>query len=359
MGDRYNLYESLKLDSAASTEELHANLSSQLSELRDAGVSEYSGEFQEKLTALQVLGDGGRRREYDALLADENATITIATLRELASRPVPTAQESSFQTQAQQAQQAQSQPSSAQQPQAQQAQAQQAQSQTQQAQWSAPTQTGPATVTTTVTTDVPPLPANATLQNMWQRMPLIPRITTGLVGFSTLIGIITVLYAIKLGIQGANDLDSLESSLGDSWEDIGYMMGAAAALILVPILLMLGMMLVTLTAYWIHSILRGEDSTTPIFFCVTVAPLALTMAIVPIMFLNSWVDVVLFLAGAMLIAACVLMFLKDMRAWFRGQAFVKTTQPAPSQGFAPQYPQAQNNQGFQFGQNNPPNNTQN
>ena len=40
MGDRYNLYESLKLDSAASTEELHANLSNQLSELRDAGVSE-------------------------------------------------------------------------------------------------------------------------------------------------------------------------------------------------------------------------------------------------------------------------------------------------------------------------------
>lgn len=355
MGDRYNLYESLKLDSAASTEELHANLSSQLSELRDAGVSEYSGEFQEKLTALQVLGDEGRRREYDALLADENATITIATLRELASRPA-SAQEPSFQPQTQQAH---SQQPQAQQPQAQHAQAQQAQSQTQRAQWSAPTQNGPATVTTTVTTDVPPLPANATLQNMWQRMPLIPRITTGLVGFSTLIGIITVLYAIKLSIQGANNLGSLESSLGDSWEGIGYMMGAAAALILVPILLLLGMMLVTLTAYWIHSILRGEDSTAPIFFCVTVAPLALAMTIIPLLFLSSWVDVVLFLAGAMLIAACVLMFLKDMRAWFRGQAFVKTTQPAPSQGFAPQYPQAQNNQGFQFGQNNPPNNTQN
>lgn len=345
MGDRYNLYESLKLDSAASTEELHANLSSQLSELRDAGVSEYSGEFQEKLTALQVLGDEGRRREYDALLADENATITIATLRELASRPVPTAQESSFQTQAQQAQQAQSQPSSAQ--------------QNQQAQWSAPTQNGPATVTTTVTTDVPPLPANATLQNMWQRMPLIPRITTGLVGFSTLIGIITVLYAIKLSIQGANNLGSLESSLGDSWEGIGYMMGAAAALVLVPILLLLGMMLVTLTAYWIHSILRGEDSTAPIFFCVTVAPLALTMTIIPLLFLSSWVDVVLFLAGAMLIAACVLMFLKDMRAWFRGQKLVRTTQSAPGQGYAPQHPQTQNIQGFQFGQNNPPNNAQN
>lgn len=342
MGDRYNLYESLKLDSAASTEELHANLSSQLSELRDAGVSEYSGEFQEKLTALQVLGDEGRRREYDALLADENATITIATLRGLAHRPVPTAQESSFQTQAQQAQ---SQPSSAQ--------------QNQQAQWSAPTQNGPATVTTTVTTDVPPLPANATLQNMWQRMPLIPRITTGLVGFSTLIGIITVLYAIKLSIQGANNLGSLESSLGDSWEGIGYMMGAAAALVLVPILLLLGMMLVTLTAYWIHSILRGEDSTAPIFFCVTVAPLALTMTIIPLLFLSSWVDVVLFLAGAMLIAACVLMFLKDMRAWFRGQKLVRTTQSAPGQGYAPQHLQSQNIQGYQFGQNNPPNNTQN
>lgn len=342
MGDRYNLYESLKLDSAASTEELHANLSSQLSELRDAGVSEYSGEFQEKLTALQVLGDEGRRREYDALLADENATITIATLRGLAHRPVPTAQESSFQTQAQQAQ---SQPSSAQ--------------QNQQAQWSAPTQNGPATVTTTVTTDVPPLPANATLQNMWQRMPLIPRITTGLVGFSTLIGIITVLYAIKLSIQGANNLGSLESSLGDSWEGIGYMMGAAAALVLVPILLLLGMMLVTLTAYWIHSILRGEDSTAPIFFCVTVAPLALTMTIIPLLFLSSWVDVVLFLAGAMLIAACVLMFLKDMRAWFRGQKLVRTTQSASGQGYAPQHLQSQNIQGYQFGQNNPPNNTQN
>ncbi|WP_286683227.1 molecular chaperone DnaJ [Corynebacterium sp. S1S1] len=329
MGDRYNLYESLKLDSAASTEELHANLSNQLSELRDAGVSEYSGEFQEKLTALQVLGDEGRRREYDALLSDENATITIATLRELANRPVPTAQESSFQTQ------------------------------TQQAQWSAPTQTSPATVTTTVTTDVPPLPANATLQNMWQRMPLIPRITTGLVGFSTLIGIIAVLYAITLGIQGANDLGSLESSLGGTWDDIGYIMGAAAALVLVPVLLLMGMMLVTLTAYWIHSILRGEDSTAPIFFCVTVAPLALAMTIIPLLFLSSWVDVVLFLAGAMLIAACVLMFLKDMRAWFRGQKLVRTTQSAPGQGYAPQYPQSQNTQGYQFGQNNPPNNTQN
>lgn len=329
MGDRYNLYESLKLDSAASTEELHANLSSQLSELRNAGISEYSGEFQEKLTALQVLGDEGRRREYDALLADENATITIATLRELANRPVPTAQESSFQTQ------------------------------TQQAQWSAPTQTSPATVTTTATTDVPPLPANATLQNMWQRMPLIPRITTGLVGFSTLIGIIAVLYAIALGIQGANDLGSLESSLGNSWDDIGYMMGAAAALVLVPVLLLMGMMLVTLTAYWIHSILRGEDSTAPIFFCVTVAPLALAMTIIPLLFLSSWVDVVLFLAGGMLIAACVLMFLKDMRAWFRGQKLVRTTQSAPGQGYAPQYPQSQNTQGYQFGQNNPPNNTQN
>lgn len=329
MGDRYNLYESLKLDSAASTEELHANLSNQLSELRDAGVSEYSGEFQEKLTALQVLGDEGRRREYDALLADENATITIATLRGLANRPVPTAQESSFQTQAQQAQ------------------------------WSTPTQTSPATVTTTVTTDVPPLPANATLQNMWQRMPLIPRITTGLVGFSTLIGIIAVLYAITLGIQGANDLGSLESSLGGTWDDIGYIMGAAAALVLVPVLLLMGMMLVTLTAYWIHSILRGEDSTAPIFFCVTVAPLALAMTIIPLLFLSSWVDVVLFLAGAMLIAACVLMFLKDMRAWFRGQKLVRTTQSAPGQGYAPQYPQSQNTQGYQFGQNNPPNNTQN
>lgn len=329
MGDRYNLYESLKLDSAASTEELHTNLSNQLSELRDAGVSEYSGEFQEKLTALQVLGDEGRRREYDALLADENATITIATLRGLANRPAPTAQESSFQTQ------------------------------TQQAQWSAPTQTSPATVTTTVTTDVPPLPANATLQNMWQRMPLIPRITTGLVGFSTLIGIIAVLYAITLGIQGANDLGSLESSLGDSWDDIGYIMGAAAALVLVPVLLLMGMMLVTLTAYWIHSILRGEDSTAPIFFCVTVAPLALAMTIIPLLFLSSWVDVVLFLAGAMLIAACVLMFLKDMHAWFRGQKLVRTTQSAPGQGYAPQYPQSQNIQGYQFGQNNPPNNTQN
>lgn len=329
MGDRYNLYESLTLDSEASTEELHANLSNQLSELRDAGVSEYSGEFQEKLTALQVLGDEGRRREYDALLSDENATITIATLRELANRPVPTAQESSFQTQ------------------------------TQQAQWSAPTQTSPATVTTTVTTDVPPLPANATLQNMWQRMPLIPRITTGLVGFSTLIGIIAVLYAITLGIQGANDLGSLESSLGGTWDDIGYIMGAAAALVLVPVLLLMGMMLVTLTAYWIHSILRGEDSTAPIFFCVTVAPLALAMTIIPLLFLSSWVDVVLFLAGAMLIAACVLMFLKDMRAWFRGQKLVRTTQSAPGQGYAPQYPQSQNIQGYQFGQNNPPNNTQN
>ena len=329
MGDRYNLYESLTLDSEASTEELHANLSNQLSELRDAGVSEYSGEFQEKLTALQVLGDEGRRREYDALLADENATITIATLRGLANRPAPTAQESSFQTQ------------------------------TQQAQWSAPTQTSPATVTTTVTTDVPPLPANATLQNMWQRMPLIPRITTGLVGFLTLIGIIAVLYAITLGIQGANDLGSLESSLGDSWDDIGYIMGAAAALVLVPVLLLMGMMLVTLTAYWIHSILRGEDSTAPIFFCVTVAPLALAMTIIPLLFLSSWVDVVLFLAGAMLIAACVLMFLKDMRAWFRGQKLVRTTQSAPGQGYAPQYPQSQNTQGYQFGQNNPPNNTQN
>lgn len=368
MADRYNLYESLKLDSAASTEELHSKLSGQLSELRDAGVAEYSGEFQEKFTALQVLGDEGRRREYDALLADENATISIATLRELASRPASAAPSPAFspapnQAAQQQAAQPEINADSTTQNEAPQFSFQQQSQQSQaQPQWPNPAQTGPMTVTTTVTTDVPPLPEDASLQDAWKRLPRFPKITAGLLAAASVLGYILAAAAIILGINNLNsaleaqERDSSLASIGEDIRDIyvGLINVSSGAAFFT-----LGIVIAVISMFWLNKVLLGRNIRAPYFLVATTGPLG--VGLVAMCYFIQDVSITIFtgLSGLVLIAVTVLALLKDMRAWFRGQALVKTTQPAPSQGFAPQYSQAQNNQGFQFGQNNSPNNPQN
>lgn len=356
MGDRYNLYESLKLDNAASTEDLHSKLSGRISELRDAGVAEYSGEFQETFTALQVLGDDGRRREYDALLADENATITIATLRELASRPASAAQPQSQQAQSQQAQSQQSQP---QQAQSQQAQSQQAQSQ--QPPWSNPTPAGTMTVTTTVTTDVPPLPEDASLQDAWKRLPRFPKITAGLLAAASVLGYVLAAAAIILGINNLNsalEVKERDSSLATIGEDIRDVFVGLINVSSGTAFFTLGIVISVISMFWLNKVLLGRNIRAPYFLVATTGPLGGGLVAMCYFIQDGSIIVFTGLSGLVLIAVTVLVLLKDMRAWFRGQALVKTTQPAPAQGFAPQYPQSQNNQGYQFGQNNPPSNPQ-
>lgn len=331
MGDRYNLYESLKLDNAASTEDLHSKLSGRISELRDAGVAEYSGEFQETFTALQVLGDDGRRREYDALLADENATITIATLRELASRPASAAQ----------------------------AQSQQAQSQ--QPPWSNPTPAGTMTVTTTVTTDVPPLPEDASLRDAWKRLPRFPKITAGLLAAASVLGYVLAAAAIILGINNLNsalEVKERDSSLATIGEDIRDVFVGLINVSSGTAFFTLGIVISVISMFWLNKVLLGRNIRAPYFLVATTGPLGGGLVAMCYFIQDGSIIVFTGLSGLVLIAVTVLVLLKDMRAWFRGQALVKTTQPAPAQGFAPQYPQSQNNQGYQFGQNNPPSNPQ-
>ena len=331
MGDRYNLYESLTLDSAASTEDLHSKLSGRISELRDAGTAEYSGEFQETFTALQVLGNDGRRREYDALLADENATITIATLRELASRPASAAQ-----------------------PQPQ-------QSQAQQPQWSNPTPAGTMTVTTTVTTDVPPLPEDASLQDAWKRLPRFPKITAGLLAAASVLGYILAAAAIILGINNLNSalaVKERDTSLATFGEDIRDVFVGLINVSSGTAFFTLGIVIAVISMYWLNKVLLGRNIRAPYFLVATTGPLGVGLVAMCYFIQDESIIIFTGLSGLVLIAVTVLVLLKDMRAWFRGQALVKTTQPAPAQGFAPQYPQPQNNQGHQFGQNNPPSNPQ-
>lgn len=373
MGDRYNLYESLKLDSAASTEELHANLSSQLTEMQKSGIAEYSGEYQETLTAFQILGDEGRRREHDALLADENATITIATLRELASRPTSAAPASTFSPAPNQAaQQQNAQPetnaNSGAQNEApqfsfqQQSQQSQAQPQQGQPQWPNPAQTGPMTVTTTVTTDVPPLPEDASLQDAWKRLPRFPKITAGLLAGASVLGYILAAAAIILGINNLNsaleaqERDSSLASIGDDIRDIyvGLINVSSGAAFFA-----LGIVIAVISMFWLNKVLLGRNIRAPYFLVATTGPLGVGLVAMCYFIQDVFITIFAGLSGLTLIAVTVLVLLKDMRAWFRGQKLVRTTQSAPGQGYAPQHPQSQNIQGYQFGQNNPPNNTQN
>lgn len=352
MADRYDLYESLKLDSKASTEDLHAKLSGRISELRDAGVAEYSGEFQETFTALQVLGDNGRRREYDALLADEDATITIATLRELASRPASEPPASGFAPEfSPQSQQQQTQ----QQPQTQ-------QPQTDHPQWHNPTATGSMMVTTTVTTEVPPLPEDASLQDAWKRLPRFPKITAGLLAAASLLGYLLAATAIILGISNLNsalEAQERDSSLATIGSDIRDVYVGLINVSSGTAFFALGIVIAVISMFWLNKVFLGRNVRAPYFFAATTGPLGVGLVAMCYFIQDTSILVFTGLPGLVLIAVTVLVLLKDMRAWFRGQALVKTTQPAPTQGFASQYPQAQNNQGFRFGQNNSSNNPQN
>ena len=181
MADRYDLYESLSLDSSASTEELRAQLDEKLAEMHSENVPEYSGQFQETFTARQILGEDFRRQAYDAQLADDNASITIATLRELAAKQENASQPNASQTNASQPAPAES--------------AQQA--------WMSQPQVTETMVTTTVTTVVPPLPEDASIKDAWKRLPKFPKITASVFGAAMILGYITAAAAIFVGFADA------------------------------------------------------------------------------------------------------------------------------------------------------------
>lgn len=361
MADHYNLYKSLDLDSNASAEELSTKLNGRLTELRAAGTPEYSGQYQEAYTALQILGNEQRRAEYDAMLADDSADVTISSLRELAARPVqaqPAPAADGFagvagagaagagavsNTTAAMPNSVAQQPQSQMQPQVQ-SQVQAAQQGQQQ--WS--NQVGQASVTTTVTTEVPPLPANATVQMMWKRMPKIPRIVTGLLGSGVVFGAVMTLYSIATLIYGVNEFDRASSDDTGLFDTISGTFGGTVAIVMVPVLITGGTILNALCCYWVANIMRGGSETTPIFLAVTTGPLAVTMLVSGFMLSGLWQMILTLLVGIALIAVCVMVFLKDMRAWFRGQALVKTTQFAPIQGVQGYAPQT-----GQVGQANP------
>lgn len=355
MSEKYNLYKSLNLDNSASTEELGNKLNGRLSELRAAGATEQSGQYQEAFTALQILGDQQRRKEYDAMLADDDSTITISTLRELASRQMTaqtgTAESGATGTNAAPSDTApgttpapaSSRPSnSALTP-----------NQFSQPQWSAPAQIGPATVTTTVTTQVPPLPSNATVSMMWKRMPKVPRIVTSFIGSATVLGIVLVLFTVLMAFRAVGEFDTFkdDSSLGELFSYSYSAFEAGLALFFLSLILLFGVVLTALSAYWVHEIMKGGSETTPTFFTITVAPLALAMVVLSIVFFIDWEMIFVLLVGVALIAACILVLLKDMRAWFRGQALIRTAQPAPGAQFAPQNGQGNGFQSFNYSQN--------
>lgn len=83
---RYDLYKSLSLSTASSTEDLAAQLDSRIATLRAQGIQDHQAELQEPLTARAILGDPSKRETYDRMLADPTGPeIGIQQLRELAS----------------------------------------------------------------------------------------------------------------------------------------------------------------------------------------------------------------------------------------------------------------------------------
>lgn len=78
----YNLYESLNLDSSASSNEIVSVLDTRIQE----GNLDNLGGIEEVKLAKQILGDFEKRAKYDARLADPTAPdITVDTIRDLAA----------------------------------------------------------------------------------------------------------------------------------------------------------------------------------------------------------------------------------------------------------------------------------
>ncbi|MDO5030129.1 MAG: molecular chaperone DnaJ [Corynebacterium sp.] len=314
MADRYDLYESLSLDPSASTEELRAQLDEKLAEMRSENVPEYSGQFQETFTARQILGEDFRRQDYDAQLADDNASITIATLRELAAQPESASETTSQSAPAEPTQQ----------------------------EWMNQPPVTETMVTTTVTTTVPPLPENATIKDAWKRLPKFPRITASVYGVATILGYITATAAIYVGFANLNsaaDAGSRDSSLGSVFGDIAEIylslinVGSASAFFT------LGIVIALLSMFWFNKILHGRNIRALPYLVASTTPLGVGLLVMSFFVQDEMIFVCLILTGVALVAATALTLTKDMRAWFRGQKLVRTTQPAPAQGYMPQYPQ--------------------
>lgn len=339
MADRYDLYESLSLDSSASTEELRAKLDEKLAEMRSENVPEYSGQFQETFTARQILGEDFRRQAYDAQLADDNASITILTLRQLAAQQPPAHQQPAQQGTAQQDP---VQPESAAATTNQSSASQSAPAESAQQAWMNQPPVTETMVTTTVTTVVPPLPEDASMKDAWARLPKFPKITASVYGVAMLLGYITAAAAIYVGFANLNsaaDAGNRDSSLGSIFGDIAEIylslinVGSASAFFT------LGIVIALLSMFWFNKILHGRNVRALPYLVASTAPLGVGLLVMSFFVQDEMIFVCLILTGLVLVAATALALTKDLRAWFRGQKLVRTTQPALAQGYMPQYPQ--------------------
>ena len=367
MANHYNLYESLGLNPSDSTEQLHEAITTKLQALHDAGTPVNSGEVQEALTALEVLGADHRRSIYDARLADDTAAdITIPMLRELAAHPAPASDADSFPTQQMgvvQSPAGQAEPSGAQPFPLANAYVAPSASPTpsgpelnsqpgQQQQWQQSAAPQPALMpqahlTTTVTTPAPELAAEANLGAMWRRLPTLAKVFVSLLGVvaaSGVIGSINTIFAGYSALSAIADLDSLDDSLSSLFSGLGATMGALATMVMLPLTWIISYILVAVSSLWMYLTLQGRRSAAPAFFTLSVVPLALPMFALSISMLDYATGVVMFLISIVLIATLVLVWLPEMQAWFRGQILVKTTQPnphvAPQQFSTPQAPQS-------------------
>nr|WP_120491075.1 hypothetical protein [Corynebacterium lactis] len=274
MSNHYNLYDSLGIDRGASTEELRRSLTARLEELRGSGATDYSGPVQELSAAVKVLGDEYRRGLYDQRLDDDSQPdITISSIRSLASAPSPTEQTPPWASPAQ-----------------------------------APTQVAQAPAAPAappkVAVPVEPLADDAPLEAMWNRLPQLPRIAMGLFAAASVAGVL-------LALVGFFNEDYF--------------------VLLTPSYVAIGMILLVVPLHWTRQILLGRDNTATLFLPASIAPLGIFTLILAF-FLNDAVVVALLgLASTVLIAALIISFLPDTRAWFRGQRLVPAQNSAPAQ----------------------------
>lgn len=300
MANHYNLYESLGLDRNSSTSELRETLTKKLDDLHASGAPITSGPVQETSTALKILGDDFRRGEYDKRLDDDSQPdITIHSIRALAAAPSPT-----------EATPTPTATPSAQDP------------------WAAPAAAAPA-APVKVPVDAPELAPHASIKDMWDRMPTIPRVVTGLLGATTIAGYLAILTAIYLVFSSVSTLNAVSQrnplSLMLDSDAADATAFAGVSLLMTPLLVIIGMLLTLLPLYWIAAILRGHSNAAVVFFTASMSPMALLLTIAGLVGISTLSGILTLLIGGSLVASVVLVLLPDMRAWFRGQILVPAT----------------------------------
>lgn len=385
MAQQVNLYDSLQLNSNASTAELRSQLQEKIDQLRARGMQDHEGPMQEASTALAILGNEMRRSAYDDRLKAPGApSITIADLRALAATPVPDAPQSAPTTSAPTAPAApaapqqpsgQQQPSGFQQnPAEQPAQfmnndfrptgkhstpemgspagipepaAQPAPSAPGAPAAGAPMQPGaqqmPAAsmppAAPKVAQSIEPAADDATLKELFDRMStVLPKVLTGLFAAQAVFGILYALSALLKSITLTSDLES---------EDIFSAWGNAILLaVSAPQVLALafgGVVITALSVHFGYMVLEGKQANFFPRAAAVMIPLALGELAIAVMYfqLNAPIEAVFnLLLMTLTIATTMIAGLPETRLWFNNETMV-SAQPQQMQPMSPQTQQMQ------------------